>query len=125
MKKIITIFILLFAIIAISLYFFNTKRYNKKNQKVLNCHTCLIKSELTAIDLAENILFKVYGESKIINERPYNIVLIDNNIWIISGSLNKSFMESILYRNIPKFGGSFEIKLDAKTGKVIKMMHYK
>jgi len=124
MKKTTTILILLFAIVAVS-YFFNTKRYNEKNQKVVDCDSCLIKTELTAINEAENILFKVYGKSKIVNERPYNIVLIDNKIWLISGSLNKSFMESIFYSNIPKCGGSFEIRLDAKKGKVIKIAHYK
>ena len=125
MKKLKIILILLLIIIAISYFFLNTKRYNEKNQTVDNCDACIIKTEIAAINVAENILFKVYGESKIKNERPYNIVLIDNKTWVISGSLNKSYIESFLYRNFQKYGGSFEIILDASTGKTIKLIHYK
>ncbi len=125
MKKPSIILISLLAIIFISYFFFNTKRYNEKNQTVVNCDTCLIKTEIAAINVAENILFKVYDKSKIKNERPYNILLIDNKVWVISGTLNKSFIESILFRNFQKYGGCFEIKLDARTGRTIKLIHYK
>lgn len=106
-------------------FLFGSERYNGKNQVVSNCDDCLIKTELKAVEAAEGVLFKIYGESKIIEERPYNIELVDNKKWIITGSLNKNLFETILYSCIPKFGGCFEIMLDAKTARVISVTHYK
>lgn len=125
MKRYFKILIPFFLLLVISYFVFEKKKYYEKNQTVINCKVCVIKTEIKAIDMAEDTLFKVYGKSKIIKERPYIINLVDNKKWIISGSLNKNLIEKILYRDIPKFGGTFEIILDAKTGKVMNMIHYK
>lgn len=125
MNRFLKILIITFLILLALYILFGNKRYNRKNQVVANCNTCLIKTELEAVNKAEETLFKIYGESKIIDERPYNIRLVDNKKWIIEGSLNKNLFETILYSFIPKFGGCFEIMLDAKTGEVINVTHYK
>ena len=125
MKRFSKILIFVFLVLIILYFLFGNSRYNGKNQVVTNCNGCLIKTELEAINKAEDILFKIYGESKIIEERPYNIKLVDNKKWIIEGSINNNLFETILYSFIPKFGGCFEIILDAKTGAVINVTHYK
>lgn len=125
MKKFSKIFIFIFLVLIILYFLFGNSRYNGKNQVVANCTTCSIKTELEAVNRAEDILFRIYGKSKIIEERPYNIKLVDNKKWIIEGSLNKNLFETILFSFIPKFGGCFEIMLDAQTGEVINVTHYK
>jgi|688.fasta_scaffold845454_1 hypothetical protein len=120
-------YIVLLIISAIVLYniFFDRKKYIAMNQKVINCSDCVIKNEKKAIEIAEDKLFVIYGESKIKDERPYSIKLINNKVWVITGSLNHSFLDELLYKGVPKFGGGFEIKINAKDGKIIKLTHYK
>lgn len=121
------IFILVSLIVL--LFFYNTLNYknvfNAKRQKVKNCNTCLVKNEETAVQLAEILLFQVYGEDKIKSQRPYEVKLVKNNIWIITGSLNENIFQKLLYGNFPKFGGTFEVKIDAKNAQVIYITHYK
>ena len=50
----------------------------------------LIKDKVTAIGVAEPILFKIYGKKNIISERPYECYLVDG-YWYICGTLPKSF----------------------------------
>lgn len=122
-KKVFIIFIT--TGIILYLVFFNNKKYVVKNQQVFNCENCLVKNEEKAIEIAEKVLFEYYGESKIKKERPYNIILVNNKLWVITGSLNKGIFDYLLFGNIPKFGGTFEIKIDAKTARIIEIMHYK
>lgn len=125
MNRFSKISIYIFLIIIVIYFLFGSKRYNEKNQIVSNCDDCLIKTEQKAVETAEDVLFKIYGESKIIDERPYNIELVDNKKWIVTGSLNNNLFENILFSFIPRFGGCFEIMLDAKTAGVINVTHYK
>lgn len=71
----------------------------------------VIYDSQTAIDVAEIILFKIYGEKKIITQRPYNINLI-NEYYIINGTLPKNMK-----------GGTFLMIINSKDGKVIKLTH--
>jgi len=73
----------------------------------------LIKDKVTAIAVAEPILFKIYGKKNIIDERPYECYLIDG-YWYISGTLPKGWK-----------GGVFEIIISSKDGRTIKLIHGK
>lgn len=73
----------------------------------------LIKDKETAIEVAEPILFKIYGKKNITGERPYECYLIDG-YWYICGTLPKNWM-----------GGVFEIIINSKNGQVIKLVHGK
>ena len=73
----------------------------------------LIKNKKTAIAVAEPILFDIYGKKEIVAERPYECYLIDG-YWYISGTLPKDWL-----------GGVFEIIINSKDGKVIKLTHGK
>jgi hypothetical protein len=85
---------------------------NSKNNYV-DGRTVIIKDSLTAIGVAEPILFSVYGKDEIIGERPYKIFLIDN-YWVINGTLPKDCI-----------GGVFLIIIDSRNSKIIKIIHGK
>jgi hypothetical protein len=87
------------------------KAVNDKDYKPF--YDTLIKDKETAIAVAEPILFKIYGKKNIIDERPYECYLI-NRYWYISGTLPKGWV-----------GGVFEIIINSKDGKVIKLIHGK
>ena len=124
-KRIIIIIVLILSILLLYNLFYSRAKYIKKNQQVINCEDCFVKDEETAIKIAEDSLFVIYGKSKIKGERPYNIELKKNKMWIITGSLNQSIFDKFLYKDMIMFGGGFEIKIDAKDGKIVHVTHYK
>ena len=73
----------------------------------------LINDRETAIATVEPILFKIYGKKSIINEKPYECYLI-NGYWYISGTLPKGWK-----------GGVFEIIINSRDGRVIRLIHGK
>ncbi|MDQ0477065.1 NTF2 fold immunity protein [Chryseobacterium sp. MDT2-18] len=126
MKKGILVTLLIFMCGLLLYYFgFSGEKYISENQQVINCEECLVKDEETAIKIAENKLFVMYGKSKIEEERPYNIDLVHNKVWVITGSLNAGILEKLLSGGMPMLGGAFEIKINAKDGKTINITHYK
>jgi len=84
---------------------------NKSGHEV--CVENVLPDKETALAVAEQILFKVYGKDQILGERPYHAKLIDD-YWVLSGTLPKNML-----------GGTFLIILSAKDGRVIKLIHYK
>ncbi|WP_018616347.1 NTF2 fold immunity protein [Segetibacter koreensis] len=74
----------------------------------------LIKTSSAAIATAEPILFNVFGKERIINEKPYEVYLIDG-YWYIAGTVPKKYNK----------GGAFEIIFSARDGKIIRLTHYK
>ena len=84
---------------------------NKSERKIIE--SPLIPKKENAINYAENILFELYGKEKIINEKPYQIHLIDD-YWIITGTLPKDWV-----------GGVFEMVFDSWNGKVLILEHGK
>ncbi|SHM49242.1 YbbC/YhhH family protein [Flavobacterium chilense] len=73
----------------------------------------LIKNNETAIKIAEPILFGIYGEDQIEDQKPYEIHLIDN-YYVINGTLMWG-----------EQGGTFLIIIDGRNAKVLKITHYK
>lgn len=125
MKRAVIFLILMVMGIAVYRAFFSTDRYTALNQQVSNCDGCTVKNEETAVDIAEEILFKTYGKSNIEDQRPYEIKLLGNKVWSLKGSLNQSTLEKLVSGGVPKFGGTFEIDIDPRDGKILKIIHYK
>jgi hypothetical protein len=73
----------------------------------------VVKDSLTAIRVAETILFSIYSKDKIIRQQPYEIYSIDN-YWIISGTLPQD-----------SHGGTFLIIMDARDSRILKITHGK
>jgi hypothetical protein len=86
---------------------------NKEQQNVIDNKSVIIKDSVTAISVAEPILFGLYGKDNIVNQRPYEIYRIDN-YWVISGTLSKY-----------QLGGTFLIIINAKDSRVVKITHGK
>ncbi len=94
---------------------------NNKNQLSYKLKNALAQNEFlpekaipdaeTAINIAENVLFKNYGKDNIIKQRPYKIALHEN-YWIINGTLPEY-----------SIGGTFLIIINSKDGQIIKLTH--
>lgn len=85
----------------------------KDSTKDLYYERILINNEKELVEMAEPILFRIYGKEKILNERPYNFYRF-GDFWILTGTLPR---ESL--------GGTFNIKINRKTCKVICIYHGK
>lgn len=72
-----------------------------------------IKTEDEAIEFAEPILFGIFGEDNIKDEKPYSVDLVDG-YWILEGNLPRGY-----------HGGTFEIIFSARNGWVIYLSHGK
>ncbi len=66
-----------------------------------------------ATRLAEPLLFKIFGEEKIKDQRPYELYNIDG-YWIMMGTLPEGYD-----------GGTFEIIFEAESRKIIRLRHYR
>ena len=86
---------------------------NQVQHNVIDDRRLIIKDSLTAIAVAETILFELYSKKSIENQKPYDVFFIDNH-WIINGTLP-----------IEMKGGAFLIIIDARNSKVIKITHGK
>ncbi len=84
---------------------------NESQHNVVDNKNLIIKDSITAINVAEPILFSVYGKEKIEYEKPYEIYKIDN-YWVISGTLPED-----------AYGESFLIIIDARNSQVLKITH--
>lgn len=86
---------------------------DSSQHNVIKNNNIVIKDSLTAIAVAEPILFGIYGKENIIDQRPYDCYLIDN-YWVINGTLPKNTL-----------GGTFLIIFDARNCKILKITHGK
>jgi hypothetical protein len=78
---------------------------------LVNTRRMLIPDSITVVQVAEPILFKIYGKANITNEQPYETYLI-NHYWVIMGTLPKEWL-----------GGTFLLILDTQNGRIIKLTH--
>jgi hypothetical protein len=86
---------------------------DKSQHTIIENKTEPIKDSLTAINIVELILFRTYGKKNIVQQRPYEIYLIDN-YWVIIGTLP-----------VDTEGGTFLIIMDSRDGRVIHLTHGK
>ena len=70
-----------------------------------------IPDSKSAVNIAEKILFEIYGKDNIKEQRPYNLVL-QNGYWILNGTRQK-----------PMIGSDFLIIMNPKNGKIIELIH--
>lgn len=85
-----------------------------KVNNIINPKSTLIKTNKTAIAVAESLLFGIYGEKTILNQKPYEVHHIDS-YWVLRGTPNNAVSGS----------GGFLIILDDRDGSVIRMDYLK
>ena len=71
----------------------------------------LVPDRATAIAIAEAVLFPIYGEKSIREQRPY-VVKHTAGKWAIDGSIPKGFV-----------GGSFHIVIRQRDAKILEISH--
>ena len=87
--------------------------YYKKPQKELLGGIVIIKNTRDLVNIAEPILFSIYGKKNIVGERPYYAKLI-GDYWEMSGSLPTGSL-----------GGTFFIVINRKTCEIVRLSHGK
>jgi hypothetical protein len=76
-----------------------------------------VPDEKTAIRVAEAVLMPVYGENRIIDERPFHGKLAEG-VWTVEGTLHCATEPDCV-------GGTALVKISKKTGEILDMIHYK
>jgi hypothetical protein len=77
-----------------------------------------IPDERTAVAVGLAVLEPVYGHEVLESERPFRAHL-ENGVWVVEGTLRKTSFGSV------QLGGTAVVDLDARTGRVMRMIHYK
>lgn len=66
----------------------------------------------TAAKIAVAVWTPIYGEKEIKSEKPYNIWLMDDSIWVVYGSLQKNAL-----------GGTAYVEIRKSDGAILRMTH--
>jgi NTF2 fold immunity protein of polymorphic toxin system component len=72
----------------------------------------------TAVKIAEAVLIPVYGEKKVLSERPFTATLA-GDIWTVSGTLHCTPPGSLCK------GGTAIVKISKSSGQILQMGHGK
>jgi hypothetical protein len=73
----------------------------------------LVPTAEIAFQIAESVLINLFGKETIEEEKPFSINL-ENDVWIIEGSLEKGFKGGVAYIEIRK-----------SDGEILKVTHTK
>ena len=86
---------------------------DKSLHNVIDNKAVIIKDSLTAINIAEQILFGIYGKDQIRKQLPYETYFIEN-YWVVFGTLPKNYD-----------GGTFLIIIDSRDSRILRITHGK
>jgi hypothetical protein len=75
----------------------------------------LLSDPRSALNFARRVLDSTYGIKRMISEKPFNITLIDNKFWYISGTMPKHYI----------IGGAAEILISKYNGEILFLSHGK
>ena len=81
-----------------------------------------VPDSITAVKIAEAVLTPVYGKEKVESERPFKAEL-EAGIWTVHGTLHCSDGKGGTTTHC--VGGTAEVQLSQKDGRILKMIHYK
>ena len=73
----------------------------------------------TAVKVGEAVLTPVYGEEKILGERPFKATL-QGDVWMVEGTLHCGGPPGAQC-----FGGTAVVNISKTSGQILFMMHYK
>lgn len=77
-----------------------------------------VPDQATAIRVAEAVLIPIYGEKKVISERPFTAIL-NGDVWTVSGNLPKAEPGEIV------MGGVASVRLSKRNGCILSVGHGK
>jgi hypothetical protein len=73
----------------------------------------------TAVKVGEAVLMPVYGEKRIVGERPFKATL-QGDVWTVEGTLHCDGPPGTTC-----LGGTAVVKISKTSGQILFMMHYK
>lgn len=113
MKRIITIIFALAALAATT--------YSQTEQKTpsFKPKEGFVPNAETAVNVGEAVLMPVYGEDKIVGERPFKATL-QRDVWTVEGTLHCDGPPGATCK-----GGTAVVKISKTSGQILFMMHYK
>lgn len=115
MKKNLILSLVTISLLTILSFVMMSSCYAKVNQEIKTENSegvDYVPNEETAVKVAEAILYPIYGED-IYRQRPF-IATLENEIWVIEGSLPKGMKGGVAY-----------IEIQKKDCKVLKVTHGK
>ncbi len=86
---------------------------NNKLHNIINSENIIIKNQDILMKIIEPILFDIYGNNNIENQKPYEINNFENH-YVVNGTLEKN-----------KKGGTFLIIIDKRNCQILKITHGK
>jgi NTF2 fold immunity protein of polymorphic toxin system component len=78
-----------------------------------------VPSAETAAKVGEAVLMPVYGEKRIVGERPFKATL-QGDVWTVEGTLHCDGPPDATC-----LGGTAVVKISKTSGQILFMMHYK
>jgi hypothetical protein len=78
-----------------------------------------VPSAETAVRVGEAVLMPVYGEKRIVGERPFKATL-QGDVWTVEGTLHCDGPPGATCK-----GGTAVVKISKTSGQILFMMHYK
>jgi hypothetical protein len=81
----------------------------------------LLSDSKTALDFARKRLDSIYGIEEMNSEEPFNIDLIDNKFWYITGTLDNNHLQC----GGTVYGGVAEIMISKYNGEILFLIHGK
>jgi hypothetical protein len=83
-----------------------------------------VPDSTTAIKIAEAVLAPVYGEKKIVAERPFSAEL-QGDVWIVTGTLHCTDGQGNSVPTDYCHGGVATVRLSRIDGRILSMIHGK
>ena len=111
MKRIITTIFALAALAAIA--------YSQSRRLPFRPKEGFVPNAETAVKVGEAVLIPVYGEMRIVGERPFKATL-QGDAWTVEGTLH---CDGPPGATCP--GGTAVVKISKTSGQILFMMHYK
>ncbi len=105
MKRRLSATLLCLVVVAATPFFAAAEGFNPKHGYV--------PDEKTTIRVAEAVLIPIYGEERVVAQRPFTAKL-KKEVWIVTGHLPEGFL-----------GGVAEVKISKKTGEILSVTHGK
>lgn len=101
-------FILVISVLALGTAYAQTSRVKSFRPK-----EGFVPTAETAVKVGEAVLMPVYGEKKILDERPFKAML-RGDVWTVQGTLACA----------PCPGGTAVVKISKTSGQILFMAHY-
>lgn len=106
---------LVFIIIAITIILSSFSIYTKrKNDDDWRPKNGFVPNEEVAREIAETILLPIYGADIIIPQKPFDVYLVGDSLWVITGKPDTTVL-----------GGTVYVEIDKRSCCIYKVTHGK